>query len=261
MERRDVPQPEGPRVSHHPRNCATARAYAATPRCCRRRTRRGAARKCSRRSLAPAPRGGPRRRLSEPSVLRPARPRPGQDGGAGRRTGDSGGPLEAGTVAGAEVAGAPWQTRRPPPMQGTAAAKPNPAGQQHNHRAALLALLGGGRSTAAGPASTWRTHGLPPPRPGISSSGTQALNQRRAVSGAPARPAGHRPLNIRPGRRHGSPPVSRSQAARAATGPLMRTFPGKLRTAPGRFSGGGAGGGAGFRSAPPATSERDHSTR
>ena len=34
------------------------------------------------------------------------------------------------------------------------------------------------------------------------------------------------------GRRHGSPPVSRSQAARAATGPLMRTFPGKLRTAP-----------------------------
>ena len=82
-----------------------------------------------------------------------------------------------------------------------------------------------------------------------------------AVSGAPARPAGHRPLNIRPGRRHGSPPVSRSQAARAATGPLMRTFPGQLRTAPGRFSGGGAGGGAGFRSAPPATSERDHNTR
>ena len=38
----------------------------------------------------------------------------------------------------------------------------------------------------------------------------------------------------------------------------MRTFPGQLRTAPGRFSGGGAGGGAGFRSSPPATSERDH---
>ena len=36
---------------------------------------------------------------------------------------------------------------------------------------------------------------------------------------------------------------------------------GQLRTAPGRFSGGGAGGGAGFRSSPPATSERDHSTR
>ena len=83
-----------------------------------------------------------------------------------------------------------------------------------------------------------------------------------AVSGAPARPAGHRPLNIRSGRRHGSPPVSRSQAARAATGPLMRTFPGQLRTAPpGCFAGGGAGGGAGFRSSPPATSERDHSTR
>ena len=122
------------------------------------------------------------------------------------------------------------------------------------------------------PAIPWWTHGLPPPRPGISSSGTQALNQRRdrartvavpdpAVSGAPARTAGHRPLNIRPGRRHRSPPVSRSQAARAATGPLMRTFPGKLPTAPGRFSGGGAGGGAGFRSSPPATSERDHSTR
>ena len=36
----------------------------------------------------------------------------------------------------------------------------------------------------------------------------------------------------------------------------MRTFPGQLRTAPGRFSAGGAGGGAGFRSSPPATSEK-----
>ena len=61
-------------------------------------------------------------------------------------------------------------------------------------------------------------------------------------------------------RGHGSPPVSRSQAARAATGPLMRTFPGQLGTAAGRFAAGGAGGNAGFRSSPPATSERDDST-
>ena len=38
-----------------------------------------------------------------------------------------------------------------------------------------------------------------------------------------------------------SSPVSRSQAARAATGPLMRTCPGQLTPAPGRFTGGGAG--------------------
>ena len=109
-------------------------------------------------------------------------------------------------------------------------------------------------------------------RPGISVVGNASVEPAAgrartvaipdpAVSGAPARPAGHRPLDIRPGRRHGSPPVSRSQAARAAAGPLMRTFSGQLRTAPGRFAGGGAGGGAGFRSSPPATSERDHSTR
>ena len=34
----------------------------------------------------------------------------------------------------------------------------------------------------------------------------------------------------------------------------MRTFPGQLRTAPGRFAGGGAGRGAGFRSSPLARS-------
>ena len=41
----------------------------------------------------------------------------------------------------------------------------------------------------------------------------------------------------------------------------MRTFPGQLRTALGRFAGGDAGGGAGLRSSPPAMSESDHSTR
>ena len=65
----------------------------------------------------------------------------------------------------------------------------------------------------------------------------------------------------RSGRHHRSSPVRRSQAARAVTGPLMRPFPGHLRTALERFAGGGPGGGAGFRSSPPAMSERDHSTR
>ena len=50
-----------------------------------------------------------------------------------------------------------------------------------------------------------------------------------AVSGAPARPAGHRPLNIRSGRRHGSPPVSRSQGGarrhRAAYADVPRPAP------------------------------------
>ena len=72
---------------------------------------------------------------------------------------------------------------------------------------------------------------------------------------------GSRPVRPQVRHRFCSPPVSRSQAARAATGPLMRTFLGEVRPAPVRCAGGGAGGRTGFRSSPPATFERDHSTR
>ena len=51
-----------------------------------------------------------------------------------------------------------------------------------------------------------------------------------------------------PGPRPGRRDTARSTSAQVAvTGPLMRTFPGEIRTAPGRFAGGGGGGGAGFR--------------
>ena len=120
-----------------------------------------------------------------------------------------------------------WRTRRPPPS-------PSPLLRPIRRR--------GGRTTRSAATLT-----VAVPRPGR--------------FGDLTRPAGHHPLNIRSGRRYGSPPVSRSQAARAATGPLMRTFLGEVRTAPVRCAGGRACGRAGFRSSPPATSERDHSTR
>ena len=139
---------------------------------------------------------------------------------------------------------------------------------------AALLLVRGARRTASGPGGAG-TRPLLPVRHRFCvrfDAGVAGRPSRRrplTVAAVPrpgrfrdlTRPVGHHPLNIRSGRRYGSPPVSRSQAARAATGPLMRTFLGEVRTAPVRCAGGGAGGRAGFRSSPPATSERDHSTR
>ena len=108
----------------------------------------------------------------------------------------------------------------------------------------------GGRAVHPAGSSTTTPSSVHPPSPTVAVSKEPRRFRRSRPAGRDT--SGHRswifPRQPFPGdaRRHRTP---------------MGTFPDQPRTVPGRFAGGGAAGGTGFRSSPPARSERDHSTR
>ena len=129
------------------------------------------------RGLAPAPRGGPRRGLSEPPVLRPTRPRPGQvrDGASPP---DRGAPGDRGRRAlrcqPAGVLRGGGRLRGPrDPRVGAQTPRTEAGPQVHRRGGRLRRTLAGGRRRATGRvadggrgAAVWNLDSCPLARPG-----------------------------------------------------------------------------------------------